>query len=197
MKDPGIRIYRVASSVVFRSTRGRWGALGNMAPGFPITIGDRRFRTVEAVYQACRFPHRSDLQEHIARQPSPMTAKRVAREHDADSRRDWLAARTLIMRWCLQLKLQQHQCSFGRVLTATADADIVELSPDDDFWGARQSGPDLCGRNVLGRLLMDLRNQWVSGKWQPDTIPLPRVPGFLLFGQTPDNRVACPSIIIS
>jgi type I restriction enzyme, S subunit len=64
------------------------------------------------------------------------------------------------MRWCLRVKLASHWTIFSRLLLATGDKPIVEQSAKDDFWGAKVVDPEtLQGMNVLGRLLMELREE--------------------------------------
>lgn len=66
------------------------------------------------------------------------------------------------MRWCLLLKLAQNWQEFGTLLRSTGALPLVEESARDDFWGAKPVESDsniLIGRNVLGRLLMDLREK--------------------------------------
>jgi ribA/ribD-fused uncharacterized protein len=153
-----------------------------MAPGFPINVLGVRIATAEAIYQACRFPHMPDVQKLIIAQASPMTAKMRSKPYRKDSRADWDAVRIPIMKWCLRVKLVQNWSKFGALLLDTGDRPIVEDSRKDDFWGAT---PDedgiLRGRNVLGRLLMELRERL---KTQPESLaavtPVP-IPDFRLF----------------
>ena len=131
-----------------------------MAAGFPLQVNSIRFRTSEALYQACRFPHMPDVQRRIIDERSPMTAKMRSKPFRKDSRPDWDAVRVKIMRWCLRVKLAQNWKEFGGLLLATADRPIVEQSRKDDFWGAKVAeNGSLVGMNVLGRLLMELREQ--------------------------------------
>jgi len=180
-----VRTYDPAASVVFLKTNERFGGLSNMAPGFPLRVNNVRIRTSEALYQACRFPHMPDVQRKIIDEHSPMTAKMRSKPFRDESRADWEAARVKIMRWCLRVKLAQNWREFGRLLLATGDRPIVEQSRKDDFWGAKvaQDG-SLVGMNVLGRLLMELREQLKSDEaeslWFIEPLPIPE---FLLFGQ--------------
>jgi hypothetical protein len=60
------------------------------------------------------------------------------------------------------VKLAQNYYEFGRLLLATRDHPIVEQSRKDDYWGAKLTDPTgdiLVGQNVLGRLLMELREK--------------------------------------
>jgi len=154
-----------------------------MAPGFPVRINGVLILTVEALYQACRFPHMPEVQRRILEQHSPMTAKMVGKPYRAESRPDWDRVRVKIMRWCLRLKLLMHRSSFGDLLLSTGDRPIVEDSRKDDFWGALHVGSEtLVGGNVLGRLLMELREEIKSGTELRFLEP-PAIPSFLLYGK--------------
>lgn len=174
MKDPGTRTYRREECAVFRKTTERFGGLSNMAAGFPLEVSGLRIRTSEALYQACRFPHRPELQRIVLAEASPMTAKMRTKPHRKDTRPDWDDVRITIMRWALRVKLAQHLEGFGQLLLATGDGAIVEESRRDEFWGARPR-PDgtLVGANVMGRLLRELRDELKSGKLAPGSIVEP------------------------
>ena len=155
-----MRTYVRSKSIVFRKTKEEFGGLSNMAGGFALKVNGIRIRTAEALYQACRFPHMPDLQRLILEQRSPMTAKMMGKPHVRDSRDDWDHVRVPIMRWCLHVKLAQNWSKFSELLLATGDRPIVEDSRRDDFWGAVPvDGDTLFGMNVLGRLLMELREK--------------------------------------
>lgn len=174
MKDPGTRTYRREECAVFRKTTERFGGLSNMAAGFPLDVNGIQVRTSEALYQACRFPQRPELQRIVLAEASPMTAKMRTKPHRRDTRPDWDDVRITIMRWALRVKLAQHLESFGQLLLATGDGAIVEESRRDEFWGARPR-PDgtLVGANVMGRLLRELRDELKSGKLTPGSIVEP------------------------
>lgn len=180
-----LRTYDPASCVVFRKTNERFGGLSNMAAGFPLRVNGVSIRTSEALYQACRFPHMPEVQRLIIGENSPMTAKMRGKPYRDQSRSDWESIRTKIMRWCLRVKLAQNLRSFGDLLLETGDKPIVEYSSKDDFWGARpQEDGSLQGMNILGRLLMELREQIRSGvpKDLRAVEPLP-LENFLLYGE--------------
>lgn len=157
MAEPQTRQYRRDDVIAFRKTGETFGGLSNMAPGFPISLLGHRIRTAEALYQACRFPHLPDVQRMILAETSPMTAKMRSKPYREDSRPDWDAVRVPIMKWCLRMKLVSNWSTFSALLLKTGDRPIVEDSRKDDFWGAKPDADTLEGRNVLGRLLMELR----------------------------------------
>ena len=156
-----------------------------MASGFPIEVNGVRIATSEALYQACRYPGRPDVQRMIIEQRSPMTAKMKGRRYLQDTRSDWQRIRVNVMRWCLKAKLAQNWDTFGTLLLSTGDAPIVEDSRRDDFWGAKLVDGVLTGMNVLGRLLAELREE-LKGPNRDSlrTIEPPRIPHFLLYSQT-------------
>lgn len=189
------RTYDRAASVVFLKTKERFGGLSNMAPGFPLRVNGVRIRTSEALYQACRFPHMPEVQQLIIGENSPMTAKMRSKPYRRVSRHDWDFVRVKIMRWCLRVKLAQNWREFGRLLLATGDRPIVEQSRKDDFWGAKVADDGaLVGMNVLGRLLMELREQLKGDEAESLRFIEPlAMPEFLLFGQPIEAVQAAPN----
>ena len=171
--------------VVVHKTKESFGGLSNMASGFPLRVNAVRILTSEALYQACRFPHLPEVQREIIGQHSPMTAKMKSKPYRKESRSDWDQVRTKVMRWCLRVKLAQNYEEFGRLLLATKDRPIVEQSRKDDYWGAKVVGvadETLVGQNILGRLLMELREQLKNDTdGTLKTVPPPKIPDFLLF----------------
>ncbi|MGD9923596.1 MAG: NADAR family protein [Pseudorhodoplanes sp.] len=179
------REYERESSIVFRKTSERFGGLSNMAAGFPVVVNGIQVRTSEALYQACRFPHLPDVQRLVIEQISPMAAKMKSKPFRKQSRPDWDSVRVKVMRWCLRVKLAQNWEKFSALLKATGDRPIVEESVKDDFWGAHPSDDGrLAGHNVLGRLLMELREELASRpeEFFHHVAPL-TVPDFVLYGE--------------
>ena len=186
-KNSLLRTYNRGEVVVVYKTKENFGGLSNMASGYPLQINGVHILTTEALYQACRFPHLPDLQREIIAQHSPMTAKMKSKPYQMESRADWDKVRHKVMRWCLRVKLAQNYEEFGRLLLATIDRPIVEQSRKDDYWGAKladETGDILIGQNVLGRLLMELRE-----KLKKDSdgtlkiVPPIGVPDFFLLGK--------------
>ena len=180
-----IRTYQQPNAVVFLKTKEAFGGLSNMASGYPLLVNGIRILSSEALYQACRFPFLPDVQRLIIQQTSPMTAKMVSKPYRAQSRPDWERVRVKIMRWCLRVKLAQNRQAFGKLLLETGDLPIVEKSFKDEYWGAKPSYADtLVGMNVLGRLLMELREELKSGEFDAKAfLETPAIPDFLLDGK--------------
>jgi ribA/ribD-fused uncharacterized protein len=151
------------------------GWLGNMAP-YPVECEGMRYRTTEALFQCLRFAGHPAVQSDIREQKSPMAAKMIARKYrHLLGRQNWDEAESDIplMRLCLQLKVQQHPGLKTRLLD-TGEAPIIEdctARPRGSakFWGAVLEDGRWNGRNVLGSLWMELREQLkteTSVAWQ-------------------------------
>jgi len=177
--------YYRSQSVVFLKTKEEFGGFSNMAGGFTLQVNGLHILTSEALYQACRFPHMPEVQRLIIEQASPMAAKMKGKPYRYDSRPDWEQVRVEIMRWCLRVKLAQNWEKFSKLFLATEGRVIVEESRKGDFLGAKPIDDQIfVGRNVLGQLLMELREEVRNA----DPITLQRVeplaiPNFLLNGQ--------------
>jgi ribA/ribD-fused uncharacterized protein len=185
VKTPELRTYNRQECITFRKTAERFGGLSNMAGGYLLNVNGIKILTSEALYQACRFPHLPEVQQLIIAERSPMTAKMKSKPYRNNSRPDWDLVRTRVMRWCLRIKLVQNWNKFSKLLLETRDLPIVEDSRKDDFWGAKPEDEEiLTGANVLGRLLMQLREQLKHGEISYQTIVEPLdIPDFLLYGQ--------------
>jgi ribA/ribD-fused uncharacterized protein len=178
--------------VVFYKVSDEYGGLSNMSNDFPLQVNGQPVGSTEALYQACRFPHRPDWQQEILEAPHAMRAKMVAKKEGRrkqHSRPDWEQVQEAVMRWCLRVKLAQHLQRFGGLLRWSAPRPIVERSRSDRFWGAvLEKDEVLRGQNRLGLLLMELREELLACRAAGQESRLlrvepPPVPDFLLLGQ--------------
>jgi ribA/ribD-fused uncharacterized protein len=157
-----------------------------MAGGFPLVVNDTTIWSAEALYQACRFPHGFEIQKIVLAERSPMTAKMKSKKYrQQHTRADWESIKVKVMKWCLRVKLAQNWQRFGDILRSTSDKPIVEESRKDDFWGAKRSEDGkLIGMNVLGRLLMELRQELASSNSDYlKSVPVPDIRDFILLGE--------------
>ncbi|MFS0558192.1 NADAR family protein [Brevibacillus sp. 179-C9.3 HS] len=203
------RKYQRTHSIVFRKTKEEYGGLSNMAAGYILQIGNVKILTSEAIYQACRYPHLPEVQYRILSERSPMTAKMVSKKYRQESREDWEEVKIKIMRWCLRLKLIQNWDTFYPLLLSTGNKFIVEESRKDDFWGAKPVSQELLiGVNALGRLLMELREEFKESNQQCFVLQPLNIENFILMGkeiepitvvrrEIADTQVSLPSNIES
>lgn len=180
-----IRTYQASNSIIFKKNNEIYGDLSNMSMKYPLEINNVKILNTEALYQACRFPHLVDLQTKIILEKSPMKVKMISNANKKYSREDWDDVKLKVMKWCLNLKLAQNFISFGHILDSTKDLSIVENSSKDNYWGAipNEDGSIYVGQNALGRLLMQLREEYrSSNKYSLLMVEKPKIENFMLRG---------------
>jgi hypothetical protein len=119
-----------------------------------------------------------------------MKVKMISKASVAKSREDWDDVKLKVMKWCIRVKLAQNFVSFGIVLDRTKSFYIVENSSRDNFWGAipNKDLTQYTGQNALGRLLMELRDEYRSEKkYRLLEVMKPDILDFKLFGEDVDN----------
>lgn len=139
--------------VNFYSVGDSFGEFSNFAP-FPITLDGIRWPTTEHYFQAQKFEN-LEYREKIRGATSPMQAARLGRDRKQKLRRDWESVKVGIMRAAVVAKFTQH-AELRDLLLSTVNAKIVEHTENDDYWG---DGGDGTGKNMLGTILMDVREQ--------------------------------------
>jgi N-glycosidase YbiA len=137
----------------FYSTREAYGEFSNFA-AFPIEMNGRIWPTSEHYFQAQKFAG-TEHEEIIRTTASPMTAAKIGRDRSRPLRADWDEVKDFIMRDALRAKFNQHPRLATRLLE-TGDAEIVEHTVNDAYWG---DGGDGSGLNRLGQVLMEVRTE--------------------------------------
>lgn len=84
-----------------------------------------------------------------------MIAARMGRDRKKPLRRDWESVKVGVMRDAVRAKFTQH-ADIREILLSTGDAKIVEHTERDSYWG---DGGDGSGKNMLGRILMEIRDE--------------------------------------
>jgi ribA/ribD-fused uncharacterized protein len=70
-------------------------------------------------------------------------------------RPDWDEYKRFVMKECCMAKFLQHP-ELRKQLMDTGDEELMEDSPVDWYWGC---GADGTGKNVLGQVLMEIREE--------------------------------------
>ena len=142
----------MSDAIKFYSISDEYGEFSNFA-GYPIRVGKKTWPTTEHYFQAMKFSDKSE-QEKIRKANSPMLAARMGRDRKKRKlRKDWESAKDNVMREAVLAKFTQHD-ELRELLLATGDVKIIEHTANDDYWG---DGGDGKGKNMLGRILMDVR----------------------------------------
>ncbi|KAJ3515130.1 hypothetical protein NLJ89_g1944 [Agrocybe chaxingu] len=121
----------------------------------PVIYKGKRYPTSEHLFQSFKFQdHRPNLAEHIRTcSERPSVAFSEARRFQPEIRPDWKQVNIQKMDETLFHKFTQHRDLLDELL-ATGDAELIEDSDKDAFWGV---GADRKGRNELGKCLERLR----------------------------------------
>jgi predicted NAD-dependent protein-ADP-ribosyltransferase YbiA (DUF1768 family) len=164
----------------FSKEDSRW-ELSNMAGGMPLKFDNKTWNSSEQLYQASKYsstviclPATSKTEKgampNVRARIEAMTNAKGAKMTQKCAvkaglvRPDWddplYEIRIHSMLWVLELKLYHNPSTFGRVLKATGDEPIVEISKKDFFWGCKDMGNGILeGQNVLGKLLQIVRSR--------------------------------------
>lgn len=137
----------------FYRTGEPFGEFSNFAD-FPIQLEGREWPTTEHYFQAQKFAG-THHEEAIRLAASPSAAARMGRERSRPLRRDWESVKDDIMREAVLAKFEQHPDLLS-LLLSTGDAEIVEHTRNDSYWG---DGGDGSGLNMLGRILVEIRER--------------------------------------
>ena len=132
--------------------RGDYSFLSNFSPyGFSNTYGTY-WPTVEHFYQAHKSRKRA-IRKLINQASSPSEAKRLG--NSVELRYDWKEVKVKVMRTALGRKFTQNPYLKSRLLL-TGDAHLEEGNYwGDTYWGVCKG----VGENMLGKLLMELRDK--------------------------------------
>lgn len=141
----------------FYKTREAFGEFSNFAQ-FPIVIDGKTWPTTEHYFQAQKFYDKA-YQEKIRKEPSAMIAARLGRSRQVPIRKDWEDIKDDVMRRAVAEKVRQH-ASVRDLLISTGTDELVEHTKKDRYWG---DGGDGSGKNMLGQILMEIRDQIRKG----------------------------------
>ncbi|KAL1729111.1 hypothetical protein EV714DRAFT_285242 [Schizophyllum commune] len=158
-KEPERRLPGPDHRIYFYDKHAPHYSFTNFSP-HSVRYKGKRYPTSEHLYQAFKFmKHKPYLAEHIRTCSSaPLRALIEARRFEPEKRRDWEEKKVEKMEKALWYKFTQH-LDLWQELVNTGDAELVENSPYDWFWGIGQDGK---GRNELGKALMRLRKELVG-----------------------------------
>ena len=130
-----------------------YGWLSNSAP-YPISLEGVMWYTAEHYFQAHKY-HNELVQREIRKQRSPLEIAKVVRSARVRVKGDWDAKKLGVMRTAVRAKFTQLP-ELRKLLLNTGDAVLVDHSDEDSYWS---DGGDGDGRNMLGVILMEIRDE--------------------------------------
>ncbi len=142
--------------IYFYKVDAPYGCFSNFSP-HAIELVGVKWATVEHYYQARKFlgTKCEHLMAEIQAAASPELAANIGRNPAYPICADWDLQKWDVMYRAVWQKFSTH-LDLQQVLLATIDAEIIEDSPVDYFWGC---GIDQTGLNHLGRILMRVRTE--------------------------------------
>ena len=169
----GDQVYPIAQSVFFHKKADDHWILSNMAD-CPLEIEGVPFKNSEHLFQTLKFATSESITAVYQAQNAKMTAKHW-QTIDGHRRADWGQIVLDVMKFCLQQKYEQCP-EFRKELDSTKGYHIVELQDakkDKDTsranaWGVKTKGQNYEGPNLMGRLLMELRDGTMEYKLPED-----------------------------
>ena len=159
----GFKEYPAENTIAIGSVKEPWGLLGNFAPS-PIIVDGVSFDCTEKLFQVMQIAD-PDARRDIYSQPKNQRIKKRANHYKkvGAAREDWGRIFIDAMKFCLVQKFAQSE-TFREELERSKGLFIVEKQANPlrqaDAWSAKLTpdGKTWAGPNIMGRLLMELRD---------------------------------------
>lgn len=170
----GIQTYPADKTVAFCKVADEWGVLGNFA-ATPVVVGGVTFDCTEKLFQVMKFTDTESRKIVYSVKGQTIKMKAKHQEKVGVIREDWGRSFIDAMKFCLVQKYQQSE-TFRTELERSKGFYIVEqqvnlkrpagaysakLSDDSKTWA---------GPNIMGRLLMELRDKGTLEYDLPDDV---------------------------
>jgi N-glycosidase YbiA len=145
---------RYPPKIYFYKVDAPYGCFSNFSP-HAIDLEGVTWATAEHYYQAHKFQDTkfAELMWQIHAAPTPEIATKIGRNPEYQTHPNWDLRKCAVMYRAVLQKFSTH-LDLRQILLDTIDAEIIEDSPVDYFWGC---GIDRSGANQLGRILMQVR----------------------------------------
>ena len=159
-----IERYPAEHTISFASTAAEWGLLSNFAK-IPMVVNGVEFACVEQLFHYIRLNNEQERAEYLKLTPNMgLKMKAKAFKKRGVERSDWREIAVDVMRFCLNHKYANSEV-FRKELERSKGKYIVEDESNrkkrPDSWGAvlDTATNEFYGKNIMGRLLMELREK--------------------------------------
>lgn len=161
--------YPASETIAFSKVNDEWGIFSNFARTTPIVIDGVSFDCTERLFQVMKFDDTA-ARKQVLSFPSGqgMKMKTKPLEKNPGVRKDWGKVIVDALKWCLMLKYE-NSAKFKQELERSKGKYIVEdqstFTKPADTYGAKLTvdGTEYSGPNLMGRLLMELRDKgWLD-----------------------------------
>ncbi len=140
-------------AIKFYKVNEEYGCFSNFS-NYGFTLEGKYWMTSEHYFQAKKFEG-TEFEEIIRHLENPMDVAIKGRDKSLPLRNDWEEVKDDIMRKAVFEKFSQNE-SIKDILLSTKNEVIVEGTSTDYYWGCGTNGS---GKNMLGIILMEVRNQ--------------------------------------
>ena len=169
----GDQVYPIAQSVFFHKKTDNHWILSNIS-SCSLEVEGIPFKSSEHLFQTLKFATPASITAVYQSKSPKMTAKHWQKV-GGHRREDWGEIILDVMKFCLQKKYEQCP-EFRAELDSTQGYNIVELqdrksdkaSSRANAWGVKSKGQNYEGPNIMGRLLMELRDGEMEYKLPDD-----------------------------
>ncbi len=139
--------------ILFYKTGDAYGCFANFSR-HGITLDGEYWPTTEHYFQAQKFAG-TEHEDAIRCAKTPKNAAMMGRDRKRPLRADWEEVKDDVMRRAVRTKVAQH-ANVRETLLGTGDAEIIEDTSDDHYWGCGTRGD---GKNMLGIILVEVREE--------------------------------------
>lgn len=140
--------------IEFYSSKAEYGFMSNFAR-YEVEMNGKVYKTSEHYYQSQKYAG-TPWETKVSQAEGPMAAAILGRDKTGPLREDWESVKDDVMREVVEAKFRQYP-EITKQLLETGDAELVEKTTDDMYWGCGDSGT---GKNMLGIILMEIRTKF-------------------------------------
>lgn len=141
-------------AIHFYRSREQYGCFSNFSL-HSFEANGRRWKTSEHFFQAQKFLNSPEHFDRVWMAKSPSDAALLGRDRNSPLRSDWESVKDSVMKQALLAKFRQNNL-IQLILLSTDGKQLVEKTSNDYYWGC---GSNNTGRNMLGKLLMEVRDE--------------------------------------
>ncbi|WP_422616013.1 NADAR family protein [Photorhabdus caribbeanensis] len=141
------------NAIYFYKVNEPYGCFSNFSK-HGLAVNGVYWPTVEHYFQANKF-FDFNIRENIRKLNLPRNAANAGQDRKKPLRTDWEEVKDNIMQFAVLEKFKQHK-EIREILLSTGNARLIEHTKNDFYWA---DGGDGSGKNMLGVILMEIREQ--------------------------------------
>lgn len=155
--------YPASNTIAFQKKAARQAIFSNLYPS-PICVDGVTYNCAEQLYHAIRLNNQKVREDLLRHSPSGILQRSKGYKMQGLERDDWRHIAVDVMRYCILQKYEQ--CEEFRVALASTKGRLIVKEEaahrkGPTVWGATYDAAtnQYIGRNIMGRILMDIRDK--------------------------------------